>query len=589
MAKTGSLALFVALTLAGTAVAEELEFTMNTEVTKVGEDDPFNVVISIANAPDNAKLELPQSADFQTLGRSESTQMSINAGFGSGSNIRKVRLYTLTLKPRKLGTIVIPRAVLRWPGGSSETKELRVQVVKGSIAPQRARNDPRSLFDLFGFPEAPAELDEETAAPSGEEAVLRSTFDKNEVYVGEQVTYTTALYVQGDIASVDGLKLPNFNGFSSTTLRAPTNLTPERGTYQGRPYRVFTLQSKALFPLRPGTIKLDPSEVEFTTFGFWGGKRIKRSSSPITLKVKPLPPGGNSELVGQWTMTRELSATTLVLGEPLTVKLRIDGRGAVGNIPAMKLPELKGVKVYEAASKDTTTPQGSYLSATRTIEYTLIPQTTGTIELPSQRLSYFDPASGRWEATSVPAAQLQVIPSNRSADSAAPGTTPEPIAKNQLSASNPRPLRYTMSPRPAPPSPVRQNWFWGATALPLILGLIGFGYTAVRRRGPAGSSPKERLKKLEAASAGLPPQAFYAELEALLLQYLEGVTGTALGSHTRADLNAAVAKVFSEPAQRNIARLLDACETTRFAPGMGEALPRAEALRLALELLGGKR
>lgn len=613
MRRTGS-ALALVLLASATALAE-VEFTMQADRQKVGTEDTFRLEIVVANAPEGAVLQLPAPQDFEVLGRSESTQMSYTMGAGGAGVIKQVRKHTLTMRANRPGTLTIPPAALQTATKQFKTQPVTLEVVRGRLAPERpTRRAPPNPFGLPpGFPGIP-DLDDddplahvplpepldEPAIPRGDsDLFLRMSVDKGEVYVGEQVMLTIHIYSRVDLASVDGVTMPKLEGFLSQDFKSPTQLMPESRTISGVPYREYLLRQKALFPMKAGEQHIDAPEADITTGVFFAGRRVYRKGNEVKLKVRPLPPGGQTSVVGRWRLAREVSQTEVALGEPVQVKLVVEGRG---NLQTVQLPPLgapASFKTFDPETTDKPSTSKSHVGGSRTVEYTLVPQQTGTFTLPALTLQYFDPEQRRYEETRVDEVTLTVRPgTGGSTVVTVPGV---PVGldgpKNQLVGGGLKSLRHTARFAPPAKATWAQRWFLPVAAAPFALTLLGFGFAFVR--GALGQQSPEAKKKQQAKAARRRLAAaekllkqgstadFYAEVARALTSFMEAKLDAPVAGLTRAELSEKLAAAGIEEAERaRIGAVLETCDMGRYAPGMGEAAARRRALEdaaLAME------
>jgi hypothetical protein len=585
--------------------AGDLQFYMTTDRNKVGLEDLFRVEIVVGNAPGDAELTLPPARDFEVLGRSESTQMSFSTGPGGAGHIDSVRKHTLTLRATRTGKLVIQPATLKVGGDVRRTEPLTLEVVKGRLAPQR--QPQRQAFNPFGLPPGFGGLpDEDGPEPSPDlgasdgDLFVRASLDKSEVYVGEQMTYSLHIYSRLDLSSVDNVSPPKLDGFYSTDVKAPSTLTAEHRILNGVPYQQYLLRSRALFPLKPGATTIEPAEVAITTGVFIAGRRVTRRSNALPVKVLPLPPGGTSGVVGQWRLSREVSQTQVALGDPVQVKVHLSGKG---NVQAVTLPRLKvppGLKAYEPETRDRTEVRGNGIFGERVVEYTLLPQQTGTFVLPSMSLEYFDPATRAWQTAQAEALSLIVTPA--AGGSAPDGATgPQPVAdaaKNQLVGGGLRPLRHgARFSTPAAPL-YQRGWFLplvlGPVGLALLLGAAGLARGALARSNPEAETRQKaraaqrRLHAARGLAAGAPAAEFYAEVERALLGFLEAQLGSPLQGLTRPALEERLAAARVPEAERaRIASVLERCDLGRYAQEASAGAARAQVLEEAAAAMEG--
>lgn len=600
MARTGNALLaLVALVCATPARGADVDFYMSADRQKVGTEDVFHLEIVVGNAPQGAVVQFPTPPDFEVLSRSESTQMSFSAGNGGAGVITSVRKHTLSMRANRTGKLTIPAAVLQTANKEYKTDPITIEAVKGRLTPDR-RPPPRAAnpFGLppgFGspFPDDDDNPFQEPDVPASDtDLFLRATSDKTEVSVGEQITYTLHIYARLDLSSVDGVKPPKLDGFYSADLKVPTTLMPEQRIINGVPYREYLLRSRALFALKPGTVTIEPAEADITTGMFFAGRRVSRKSNAITIKVNPLPKGSTSSLVGQWRMSREVTQTQVALGEPVQVKIRIEGKGNIQGVTAPPLNAPPALHAYDPETKDTSEVKGNSLLGQRSIEYTLVPQQTGTFELPAMKLEYFDPATKAWQDSSVDPITITVTPGINGATAAAVpsnATNTSDGPKNQLVAGGLKSLRHTAHfVAPAPPL-FASAWFLPVAVAPAGLSLLvlalGFLRSAFEQDTPENRKKKQAKaarKRLAAAAKVMKTGKatdFYAEVERALLSFLEARLATPVAALTRPQLAEALERAGVVEAERaRILAVFETCDMGRYAPGMGEASARQRAL-----------
>ncbi len=592
MARIGS-ALAVLL-LAAPALAE-VEFYQTVDRDKVGTEDTFRLTIVVAGAPDGATVQFPAPADLEVLSRAQSTQMSYSIGAAGTGNIKHVQKYTLVLRANRTGTLTIPAAVLSVSSRTYKTEALKVEVTKGRTTPPPTAQAPRTNFpppfgdDPFGgmFPQG----DEPDVPRSDSDLFLRAAIDKEEVFLGEQVTLSLIIYSRSDLSSVDSVTMPKLEGFWSEDIESPTQLSPEQKTIGGVPYRAYLLRRRALFPVKSGTVNIDAAEADITTGYLFAGHRVHRRGNALTLKVKPLPKGGTTTNVGHWRLSTEVSQTKVALGEPLQVKVILEGKGNLKNavVPALTGPT--SLKIYEPQTGDRLTSTKGTLGGRRTLEYVVLAQQTGTFTLPGLTFSFFNPETRRFEDSKTDPITLTVTPgAGGSTVVAVPNSAnADPSQKNQLVANGLKSLRHTGSFR-APAAPIfTQPFFLPLALAPLGLSL-GFGLLGFARRSLSKDDPvATRKRQAKLARARLAEAVklqrtgktadFYTEVEKALMSFVEAKLSTPLTGLQRSQLEALMVQSDVAPdICRRVLGVLETCDMGRFAPGMGEAAARSQAL-----------
>ncbi len=617
MARTGS-ALFVALFLAAApAVAAEIEVTMQADREKVGTEDTFRLEIVVANAPESSVLQLPVAEDFEVLGRSQSTQMSYSLGPGGAGVITQVQKHTLTMRANRTGQLTIPAAAVQTASKLYKTRPVTIEVVRGRLAPDRAvrRQGPSNPFGFpgglppgFGGMDDDGDplggqprLDDEPAIPRGDsDLFLRMSLDKSEAYVGEQVMVNIHLYSRVDLSSVDTVTAPKLDGFLSLDFKTPSQLTSEQRLIGGVPYREYLLRQRAVFPLKAGTVTIDAPEADITTGIFYAGRRVHRKGNESKLVVRPLPPGPSTTLVGRWRLSREVSQTEVALGEPVQVKFIFEGRGNLQTIPMPALGAPAAFKVFDPETNDQAKNTKTHVGGSRVIEFTLVPQQTGTFVLPALSVPYFDPEGRKYEDLRVDEITITVKPGVGGATAGPNLSAPTGLdgPKNQLIAGGLKSLRHTArfaAPRAALTT---RPWFLPLAIAPFAFTLLAGAFFFAR--GALGSESAESIKQKQARAArkrlaaadkllnkGSTPE-FYAEVERALTSFMSARLGTPVSGLARGELVTRLTEAgIAEADRARIIAVLETCDMGRYAPGMGEAAARRRAMTEAAAAMEG--
>ncbi|MFZ5467837.1 MAG: BatD family protein [Myxococcota bacterium] len=608
------------LLAAATVEAAEVELYQTVDRNQVGTEDTFRLTVVVANAPDTAQLQLPAPQDFEVLSRSQSTQMSYQLGGGGAGSIQRVQKYVLVMRANRAGTLTIPPAVLTTAQRTFRTESVQVEVKKGRVtdpnaAPPRQGSmfgqlpDPFRNLPLPGFPEDfgddPFGFPEPDIPRSDSDLFLSAAVDRSEVYVGEQTTLSVYVFSRMDLSSVDKFIAPKLDGFWSEDLDdSPRQLTAESRVVGGVPYRAYLLKRWALFPTKSGTFTLAPSEADITTGYLFAGRRISRTSNPVEVKVKPLPSGAPKGFsggnVGKWRLTVEATPTQVKLGEPVTVRVALEGQGNLRNVMLPSLTAPPPVKVYDPTTTDKVAVKRGLFGGKRVQEYLVMPQQTGTFTLPGLTLPFYDPELRRYDESRTDDIRLTVLPGAGGAHAIAGGSNnaaPDPSEKNQLAATSLKALRY-QADFAAPRVPAWRRPFFIPVALAppvlwLSFALLGWARSTLGREDAVSLTKKKakaaraRLAAAEKLAARGSADAFYAEVEKALLHFLEAKLGVPVGGLTREGLSERLSAAgISAERSRAVLAVLEACDIGRFAPGAGGG-SRAQLLDDAAAAMGG--
>lgn len=567
---------------AGPALAAEATLTAKVDRTEIAVDEELTLQVRLEASEAPTRYDLPEPPDFRVVARAPSQERTVSLGGGAGVQIRQAFTITERLAPRRTGTLTLPPVTAVVRGNEYTTQPIAITVTPAGSAPA---NPPAA----------------EPAPPGGrrgsyrgweKDVALEVQLDRREAYVGEQVVASIWLYSPLGVVNYDRFAPPRYDGFWREDLETPATLQRQVRTIDGVPTLVYLLQRVALFPTRAGDLTLPAAEIHLSVrlgsggpFDLFGEvQQVERRSAPVTLKVKPLPPGApagfESVNVGTLSLDAVASPAHAVAGEPVTVRVSASGDG---NVRALSLPVLApiaGAKAFQPTATDRAGVRSGRFGGTRTVETVLLPERTGELVIPSVAWPYFDPRTGRYEQAHTP--EMHVV-----VGAAVAGATATPGA-NALAAGL-RPLRAEADlSRRLPPAWARA----GFAALLLLppLGFLGL-VLAERVRTRAGSARRRAdraaHRRLSAARRRLARgdrAGFLAEVEHALLGYASDRLGHPAAGLTREALGAALARAGAHPpAVRALSAALDAGDLARYG---GEAGRDDDVLAAAERALG---
>jgi hypothetical protein len=240
---------------------------------------------------------------------------------------------------------------------------------------------------------------------------------------------------------------------------------------------------RALFGTRAPGAFMDDS-----VFGGLFGRAVQKS---VTLKtdltpvtVQPLPaadrPANFSGAVGQFQVTSELTPAAGAVGDPLTFKLTITGKGNLSRVSSDALQNSAQWRVYRAESK-VTADDDSGLQGFKTFSQPVVPLQAGQLELPGLSFSYFDPEAERYVTRETPSVKVRVTPGAGAtpAASALPaGPLTSAVQAEDGDALAPD-VSVTGGHTATLESPVLRPWFIASAVTPLVLMLCAV--TLIRR------------------------------------------------------------------------------------------------------------
>jgi hypothetical protein len=545
-------AVLVLAALALGAPAAQAAFTVRSEVDarRVGVEDQIQLTITIegTGAPDD--VPLPALVNLEVVGGPfQSSQISIVNGRMSQS-----RTHTYVLQPKGVGKAEVGVVVL----GDQSAPAIPVEVVAGRLrAPAPQRPDPFAMdpFAMDPFDEMLGRRRGRAAAPR---LLMDATASRTRLRVGEPLVVTYWLLTQTSVADLQFKEAPQFSGFWVEDLeREQVPPQGEAATVEGETYRRFPVLRKLLFPTKAGTLTIPGAtfRIGLARQGFFdAGGVVERATKPLKVTVEPLPDGpGFSGAVGRFKASTSLDRDTVPLGEAVTLRFRVEGTGNLKWIERGPEVVLSGARVFppQAKSDLRTTPEG--IAGSRTWEFVLVPETSGTVEVPALAFAYFDPVAGRVVTAETAPLALRVVGGTMAAGPSAPAP-----AAGAARASGALALRSELD-RPASSGlSARALGILVSAILVLHAGLWG----AARLRpgvGRAGRTASPRA--VRAALAGLERAGRDSMSKEQAASLVEKALHDAFGEVPDAD---------ESDGARAVRALLDEVRFVRYAPQLGD-------------------
>jgi hypothetical protein len=445
-------------------------------------------------------------------------------------------------------------------------------------------------------------------APSAQHAAtifLKTEPNKLKAYKGEQLILTYALYTRVNILNIQVERYPNVSGFLKEDIDIPllrNHLDWSPAVVNGHEYRRAVLAQYAIYPLKDGKLTID----QFTgKFSYQAGHQAGlddedpfamlnqfframqtstelRSSDRVDIEVLPLPAAGQpadfTGLVGDFDITAAVDKYQTKVGEPINVKVKVDGKGHAGSLEHLNVKWPQDFELYEDKSNTQFMKTGQ---SERIFEYMLIPKTKGKFEIPPIELSMFNPDTQSYKTRSTQPISIEVMEGSL-------GNVY--VAKNKPNSPGApvEDIRYWKDSIPDPQSWLVRGAARGVAMASMMLALLSLWSLAAspdeeKRLARARTSQALLGRVKDLAKSEAPPVQVFGEVEAILAQLLEFQYGILVGSLTRAEVRQALMEKakLDEATAKRVEALLETCENSRFAPGGGDP---ASAKKAAGEL-----
>ena len=551
----------------------------------VAADEQFNVTFIIEGENSPSDFTWSAGSDFQVLWGPQSGH-SVSTRIINGQRSRSEQTtYTYVLMPKATGKFAVPTATAKVKGKEikSVSKTIEVAAAGAASSGQQSQRQGQTA-------------QRQQTGVSDEDIFLTLDLSRTNVVVGEPITATLKLYQRVNVAGFENVTFPDFNGFWSQEIEAPTNIEFAREVYDGQIYNSALLRKFILIPQQQGAVKISPADLvclinvrvasagNSIFDGFFDDYRTVRkkvASKPVTVNVKPLPAGAPASFgggVGEFAISAKLSKDTLKTHEAASLLVTVSGRGNVSLLETPKVNFPPDMEVYDTKISDRIDKGG--LAGSKVYEFPFIPRSHGDFIIEPIKYSYYDVSKKMYVTLETPAIPVTV---ERGNESDAGGVV--------ISGSQPKDVRNLASDirfinTKAPGLSAKGKFLVGSGAFWIILVLIAAAAAAcwfslrklaARRADVVGTknrkATKMALKRLQLANTFLKQNlytAFYEELHKALLGFISDKLNIPVAELSRDRIAESLKEGnVEESSVDTFISILDACEFARYAPDAG--------------------
>ena len=576
--------LFISVLMGLVGLAAAAQDVIKVEAPNVvAADEQFNVTFIIEGENSPSEFKWDAGNDFNVLwgpqqGRSVSTQI-IN---GKRSRSEQTT-YTYVLRPVKTGKFSIPTATAKVKGKEIRSSGKTIEVAEAGAASARSQQQDRSV-------------QRQQSGVSDEDIFLTLELSRTDVVVGEPITATLKLYQRVNVAGFENVNFPDFNGFWSQEIEAPTNIEFSREVYEGQIYNSALLRKFILIPQQQGAVKISPAELVCLVNirvasagnsifdGFFDDYRTVRkrvTTKPVTVNVSPLPSGAPASFgggVGTFEISAKLSKDTLKTHEAGSLLVTVSGKGNVSLLEAPKVTFPPDMEVYDTKVSDRIDKGG--LKGVRYYEFPFIPRSYGDFFIEPIKYSYYDVNTKRYVTLETPAIPLTVERGNETDSGGVVISGPSQKDVRTLGSD----IRFISIKEPGLASKgaffIWSPAFWIITVLLFVVAAVcwaAFRKLAARRADVVGTktrkATKMALKRLQLAGTFLNQNlytAFYEELHKALIGFISDKLNMPMAEQSKERMAEALKeRNVNEALVAKFIAILDACEFARYSPDAG--------------------
>ena len=571
---------------ASSAVAATIQFEASVDRTRASQSEPIRLTLLITSDKQLSQVTPAfDLEDFHVEGPATSTRMEMR-----NTDITFSRELTYVLYAKKAGTFTIGPMQLEMDGERYETKPITVEIVQGASRSQAGQGES-PIFVL-------------------------ARADHQRAYVGQQITVSYDLFYRIQPRNVSFNKLPTFVGFWTEDLFVAQQLESHQEMRGGVSYNVAPLRRVALFPTGAGTHAVGTLAVScdipqqrsrrggvlddfFAGDPFFGRSRsVLLQSEELQIEVLPLPEQGRPEeftgAVGRFQLSVEAQPTQVAVGDPVTLRVLVEGEGNMASVQPLQVDAATGVKLYDPKVEEEERITNGVYGGRRLFEYIVIPEQGGTLNIPPLRFAYFDPHQVRYEV--LESAPITI----HSEGSVEEEGVSYGLSRRDIEAVG-EDIRYIKPDAEvlgAGSMLYNSYWFWTLQgALPFAFFALLLwqrhqrrlqGDVAYARQRRAKGEAGRRLSRADDLLETGTEAEFYGEVRAAVLEFVaDRLNLAAAGLTVEVCAEVLAARQVEDETIAALRDLLTRCDFARFAPAGGLPTDRAAARRLAEEVIAG--
>jgi hypothetical protein len=399
--------LIIPLFTAGQDITVEVDYPA---VVTTGQQ--FNIKYSVNSG--GGELTVPSFEGFYKLMGPQTSYSSYMQTINGRMTQSTSYSYTYVLQSLKEGKYHIPPATFTYKGKTFRSDSISIEVISdpsqkpsgntGSGTDENASQERGAVSDIF----------------------LDLSLNRKNVFIGEHIVATVKIYTRVNLAGINEIKFPSFNGFLKSDIETPPLTSLRNENVNGTIYGSGVVQQFLLFPQVSGEIQIEPVQISVLvqqktgrTDPFFGDffssyQTVPKAviSKAVKVNVRSLPgtqPGDFSGVVGKLQIASSIDRDTVNVNDAVNLKITISGSG---NLKVAAAPSLKltpDIEIYDPKITDNLKSSANGTTGQKSFEFLLIPRHYGEFTIPPVTYSYFDPSKGRFERLSTKAFNLHVI------------------------------------------------------------------------------------------------------------------------------------------------------------------------------------
>lgn len=597
------------LSITTVCCAEDITISADADKQEVALDEQVTLTITVSGSVSNIpQPDIPDLKGFTAYSSGRSQNLSIINGKISSSVS-----FTYILVPNNTGEYTLGPFSIDYNGKTYSAGSINIKVLPRNAQPPLSRPQAQSS--------GAEEQDTQPLPQHRKELFIEVYVDKLRAYVNEQITLTFALYQAVNLFDNPVYNPPSTTGFWTE------DMPPQKKYYKvvnGARYLVTEIKT-ALFATGPGEFTIGPARLEATVEDidkfmsknpfdmfdhdpfsmFKRGKPLVLATDPIKVEIEPLPeqnkPVDFKGDVGNFDISMNVDRGTVEENQPISLKIKINGKGNIKTISSPVLPDMGDIKFYESGSSENISKDNYVVQGEKIFEKMVIPKKAGNLTIGPVEYTYFDPVLRDYKQKRI---DLVTISVTKSKEEPAEKTTFAPIAEKEEIQLLKRDIGYikisSIQFKPKNNFLYRNVVFLLINILPFLLMIILYlyelynnrlrtdiGYArSLRARGVASKRLKGARKKINKNMV----KEFYTEIYRAVIEYIADKLNIPHPSITRESLEEKLKEAgVSADIIDKVKLIFDDCDMARFASAgfikldMDRVLIEAEGIITNLE------
>ncbi len=387
--------------IAVSSLAQEERFEASLEMNRASVGNPLYLYLTFHGSQDITRPDVSSVEGLRIKYVGPSTKMLVVNG-----KISRSITHMYLVIPLKSGQFAIGPFFAEYQGQTYKADAVTLTV--SDLPSRTAQTGPSPA------PSPPVTGPPKEAPYVGDRIFLTMDVDKKLVYINEPVLATIKVYVDG--IGLKDIEYPSYphEGFSAAEFFEPER---HRESVRGSRYDVLVFRQN-LFAIKEGDYVLGPATLRCkmvvrkrttrraSLFGssvfdddFFSSRfghdvyPIELESVEIPISILPFPEKGRPSdfqgAVGDFDMDVSVRPAKVKIGDPVTLRMTITGRGNLDTVTVPRLASTEEFKTYE--------PQVTKKGGEKIYEQILIPKTDEAKEIPEVSFSFFNPSSEKYK------------------------------------------------------------------------------------------------------------------------------------------------------------------------------------------------